>query len=143
MLIWVPCLLVASYNVYRAATPHRPAQASADLPVPPDAPLGKLGRYVIDSTEMFGLFVALENRRVFVDIREDEQLEARKARAAELLENVNSLEASLAKFRTSNPEYMDRTLGYICIHAKDTRRCEVFWDPQGHTLLRGVEFANE
>jgi hypothetical protein len=141
--IWMPFAVAGVYNTYRAFAPVRNVKSQSRVEMPLDAPLGELNRYVIDGDESFGLFLTLENERVFVDIREDQQLAARKARALELFRNANLLEMSLAQFRKANLDFSkDRRLTYIGVHAPDTQQCEVFWDPDGYTLLRGLEFVN-
>ena len=135
--------VAAAYNTYRAFAPARNATSPSPVEMPVDAPLGELNWYVVDGDESLGLFLEIGNERVFVDLREDEQIEARKARALDLFQNATALGASLAQFRQANPEFLSRRLTYIGVHAADTQQCELFWAPDGHTLLRGLEFVNE
>jgi hypothetical protein len=104
---------------------------------------GILDSYVVDSTKSFGLFIQLNGHTVFVDLREDKHLELRKARALQIFENQQRLGKSLIAFIEGNPEYRDRHVAYIGLHAKNMEQGEVFWDPEGYTLLRGFEFQPE
>jgi hypothetical protein len=106
-------------------------------------PLGILDRYVVDSTESLGLYIQLNEHRVFVDLREDKLIELRKARALQLYENQQILGKSLNAFIAANPDFRDRQVAYIGLHSKNMEQGEVFWDPTGYTLLKGFEFHPE
>ena|SRR5215467_8466095 len=139
-ILWAPLLFVAGHQGYRALK-GPPATSPAPPPrFPEGAPIGKLGRFTIDGDESFGLFLELAKVPVFVDLREDEQIESRKTRALYLFDNVSALEASLAKFRAKNTKFARRQLTYIGLHSSDLQVGEVFWEPNGHTALRGLEF---
>lgn len=141
-LLWMPLLVAAGYHAFRAVVPVSAAVAPVGPTFPEDSPVGELGRFVVDGDNSFGLFVKLGGDLVFVDIREDENLEERKARARTLATNVTALEKSLAAFRTRNTEFADRRIVYIGLHSRDNEQGEVFWEPIGYTLLKGVEFVD-
>ena len=109
----------------------------------PAAPLGIIDRYVVDSTKSFGLYIQLNQHTVFVDLREDKLIELRKARALQLFKNQQLLGKSINAFIEANPDFRGRQVAYIGLHANDVERGEVFWDPNGYTLLRGFEFQPE
>ena len=111
-----------------------------DFPRDHPAELGVLGEYIVDSTKCFGLFIQLGSCNAFVDIKEDKLLEQRKAKALELHENQQLLSEKLIAFLASNPEFSSRRIAYICLHSKNLEQGEVFWDPNGYTLLKGFEF---
>lgn len=105
--------------------------------------LGVLGNYVVDDTESFGRFINLDEHVAFVDLREDKYLELRKAKAIQLFENRQQLARSLSMLVVANPTFRDRRVAYIGLHSKDLEQGEVFWDPSGYTLLKGLSFELE
>lgn len=106
-------------------------------------PPGKLGNYVVDSTESYGMFLVLRDSPVFVDLREDELLQEREKYANYLFEKTESLEENLGRFLEVNPEYFGRQLTYIGLHTEEVTSGEVFWEPEGHSKIRGLEFSLE
>jgi len=140
-LLWVPLLFLTGLQVYRALKGRSSGAPVAVPRFPENAPVGKLGRFTIDGDESFGLFLELAKAPVFVDLREDEQIENRKTRALYLADNVRALESSLAAFRAKNTEFLQRQPTYIGLHSSDPETAEVFWEPDGHTALRGLEFV--
>ena len=101
---------------------------------------GVLGRYEIDSTESYGLFLSIGEKPVFVDIREDNLIEERRAFAQFLAANTNQLKASLDEFIQAHPEFASRHIAFIGLHAKILDQGEVSWFPEGYTTLKGLEF---
>jgi len=101
---------------------------------------GVLGHYVVDSTQVFGLFITLGVYKAFVDIKEDKFVEQRKIKALQLYENQRLLSESLTTFLQSHPDFRGRRIEYIGLHSKDLEQGEVFWDPSGYTLLKGFAF---
>lgn len=106
-------------------------------------PLGVLGAYIVDSTELYGLFVSLFNNVVFIAIRQDAFVERREEQALYLFSNHKLLELSLTRFYAENPAYSARQVSYIGLHAKNMEQGEVFWDPSGYTILRDLRFLND
>ena len=108
------------------------------------APLGVLGVYEDEiDDECYGLYVELGGRRVLIDIREDKLKDQREARALYLASHTAPLEASLAAFLARHPDYDARQLASIGLHSRDIEQGEVFWEPTGYTLLKGLEFVLE
>ena len=109
--------------------------------------LGVLGVYAPDpadpADECYGLYLLINGQSVFVDIREDKYLEQRKLRALHLFAHTNELEASLKHFLRVNPAFASRSVGYIGLHSNNLEQGEVFWEPTGYTVLRGLVFALE
>jgi hypothetical protein len=81
-------------------------------------------------------------KAVFIDVREDRYLEERKKRALLLHESRSVLEDGLKRFLASNPEFQSRQLKTIGLHSDELERAEVFWDPDGYSLLRGFQFVS-
>jgi len=108
-----------------------------------DGNVGVLGEYEIDSTLSYGLFLVLRGQPVFVDIKKDKLLEERKKQALHLVEKSEVLDGELLLFVTEHPEFLTRRVVYIGLHSKEAGRAEVFWEPDGYTLLRGTTFTLE
>src|SRR5689334_5708660 len=73
--IWFLFLVLAIYYGYKAAKKER-VFVSAVAPISPA--YGQLGRYAVDGDprdQSYGLYIELNGKPVFVDIREDRQLE--------------------------------------------------------------------
>jgi hypothetical protein len=104
---------------------------------------GELGTFEVDGDDCFGLYLRLCGWDVFVDIREDEQLEARKIRARALFENTSLLERNLEEFINCNARFKNSVINSIGLHAPNIDQCEVFWDPEGYTLIKGFSFIAE
>jgi hypothetical protein len=145
--IWILFTFITAYHVYRAFRPR----ALQTVSVRPERNVdeskivfGVLGNYAPDendrSDQSFGLYIKLGRHNVFVDIREDESLETRKARALYLANHSKELERSLEEFISNHPIYETRSVSYIGLHSKNLEQGEVFWDPEGYTLLRGLIF---
>lgn len=107
----------------------------------PDHEIGVLGHYEIDSTQFYGLFMSLVGRPVFVDIREDKLIDERRKFARFLANNTENLETSLSKFIQEHPDFSSRQITSIGLYAKTLDQGEVFWIPEGYTLLKGLEFS--
>jgi hypothetical protein len=104
---------------------------------------GVLGNYCADGIgeeAIYGLYIKLNGRLVFVDISEDEFIEERKAIALGFFKNIHFLQDSLNEFMESNPDFRGRYIGCIGLHAKDLSQGEVFWEPDGYTSLKGMKF---
>jgi hypothetical protein len=140
--IWFPFALVAAYQLYRAFNPSRLVAGERPVVFPEGAVLGELGRYTVDGDDSLGLFLMLRGSKVFVDLREDEHIEARKSHAQFLFKNSEALGSNLDAFRTRNPDFTARPITYIGLHALDVEQGEVFWNPNGYTILRGLEFVD-
>ena len=104
-------------------------------------PYGQLGTYDVEGDKLYGMFIELKGRPVFVDIREDGLLEKRKQRAAFLHGNTLELERSLEDFQRQHPNFQTRVVGIIGLHSKEVEQGEVFWDPEGTCLLQGLRFV--
>lgn len=79
---------------------------------------------------------------VFIGVKEDKFMEERKSYALYLWENRHALEESLTQFVVNNPKFRNRTVGIIGLHSKSLDQGEVFWDPDGYTLLKGLVFVS-
>jgi len=140
--IWFLFLVLAIYYGYGGLKREGPVVRA----VSPDSPVtfGQFGSYAVDGDDndlSYGMYIQIGGRAIFIDIREDRLLEGRKRQALLLHENRNILEKSLKTFIESNPEFQGRDLKSIGLHAEDLERGEVFWEPDGYSLLRGLQFG--
>jgi len=144
-LLWMPLLFLAVF--YTAVDLLKiDKRTSPEVDIMEDFKSyepGVLGHYDVDSDDSFGLFLSLNNRLVFVDIREDEFLSERKAFASFIFQNKSVLETNLSSFIERHPEFSDRKLMYIGLHSKDLEQGEVFWEPDGYTILKKLTFFSE
>lgn len=141
--IWVLFLPLAVYNLYRIFRPLKPPVAR---PVPPNSvAYGVLGEYDIEDDgelDSYGLYIRLRGGPVFVDIKEDRYVETRKQKALALYESSAIVEQNLERFISENPAFQSRIPMTIGLHSKDLDRAEVFWDPDGYTLMNGFDFVS-
>jgi hypothetical protein len=144
-LLWAPLLLLGLFffavDVLRIDKNRRSA---LDMEAQrAGQQFGVLGKHVVDGTESYGLFLQLLGSTLFIDIREDELLDERKRQAIFLFQNRPALEESLERFLETNEDYRVRRPTYIGLHAPTIDKCEVFWEPDGHSVLKGLEFHRE
>jgi hypothetical protein len=106
---------------------------------------GVLGTYVStpEDDECYGLYLRINQQPVFVDLREDTFLEERKFKAQQLFSHSEQLERSLEILLLDNPEFRSRKIACLGLHSKNTDQAEVFWEPTGYTLLKGLSFVLE
>ncbi len=105
---------------------------------------GILGSYAVDGDAedlSYGLYIKLGDQDVFVDIREDKLLEQRKLRASALFRATSKLEENLRIYIERNNKFEMKRVASIGVHSDDIEQNEVFWDPNGHSLLVGFEFV--
>lgn len=98
-----------------------------------------LGNYQVDGDDSYGLFMEVDGNIVFLDIREDKHLDKRKKQALWLFENSKTLDESYREYLSRNPEYKDKWLSYIGLHSDILERGEVFWEPAGYSVLKGLD----
>lgn len=144
-LLWAPFLLLAVFFFAVDVLGISKARHKAlDIEVERSGQgFGELGHYLVDSTESLGLFFKLSGWTVFIDLREDDLVEKRKQRALFLYQNRVALEESLSDFIARNIDYRERRPTYIGIHGQSLERCDVFWEPDGHTTLNGLQFERD
>lgn len=128
-------LFVDVFNADRARV-----ESSADQPGVPDAQTGVIGRYRHDGEEVFGAFVILNGWRVLIDIKDDKLVEDRIAHARLLISELRNLEAGLRDFFQRNPEFSGKRVACIGLHSKRLTQAEVFWEPEGYSVLEGEDF---
>jgi hypothetical protein len=132
--------VLAVFNALQAfSSTHEPTPALYS------GPLGVIGHYDVDGDgeESLGLYIRLFGKPVFVDVREDSLVQERIRHASNLFVNSAVLERSLESFLQSNPVFRKRSVDSIGLHAKDLEQAEVFWEPEGYTLLKGLEFQQD
>lgn len=137
--VWFLFLALAIYYGYKAVKKEH-VFVSGVAPASP--PYGQFGRYAVDGDQCYGMYIKLSGKPVFIDIREDSQLEERKRRALTLYENAVALDESLKQFVLANSEFRPRQLTTIGLHSEDLEQGEVFWEPDGYTLLKGFKFVS-
>ena len=142
-IFWLPLALLAifyfSIDVFRV---DKNRSMHSTIPENIDSlNIGILGHYVIDSTELYGLFIRLEGKAIFIDIREDNLTKERESYAVFLFINSAVLENNLSNFLTANHEYMSRQISFIGLHSQEREVGEVFWEPTGYTKLRNLKFT--
>lgn len=103
---------------------------------------GEVGHYPVDGETCYGTYIRISDNWVFVDIKQDGRMEQRIVYAKRLAASGGKLGAALEKFYARNADYVDRAIGSIGLHSAEDERGEVFWDPDGYTLLRGVVFED-
>ena len=140
-LLWAPLLLAALFfyavDIFSIDKSKRPTgKPLFENPIT----YGKVGEYVVDSTPSFGLFIELQKQPVFIHIKKDRFVEGRKARAEYLFQHQSELNDNLYRFLSENPDYQSKRLTYIGLHSDNLEQGELFWDPAGYTVLRGLEF---
>ncbi|WP_275760525.1 hypothetical protein [Ralstonia pseudosolanacearum] len=140
-LLWAPFLILSAlfFSIDALGVGRNKDEGRIGLDNP-SGPYGVLGNYVVDATESYGLFIELLNGTVFIDIKKDDLIEQRKQQALYLFKNQKILDRYLVDFIKENPEYKERKILYIGLHSREQGRGEVFWDPNGYTLLRGTNF---
>lgn len=104
--------------------------------------LGTIGHYDVDEDgeKSLGLYIQLLGKSVFVDVKDDSLVQERTKRACFLFANTAALERGLKAFLENNPSFRNRSIDSIGLHAENLEQGEVFWEPSGYTLLRGLEF---
>jgi hypothetical protein len=140
-LLWAPLLLLALffYAVDIFSIDKRKSAPGAQVFEKPIA-YGRVGEYVVDSTPSFGLFIELQKEPVFIAIKRDRFVEERKARAEYLFQHQSELNDNLSGFLNENPSYRSKRLTYIGLHSNSLEQGELFWSPDGYTILRGLNF---
>jgi hypothetical protein len=139
--IWLLFIILAIYYATKAARKHAPPQVR---PLGASVNYAVFGAYAVDgdpSDLSYGMYIQLDGRPVFLDIREDQYLEQRKIRAIALNQNKDRLEESLHRFVAANPGFQNSLIASIGLHADDLEQGEVFWNPDGYTLLKGYDFV--
>ncbi|QWT21168.1 hypothetical protein KPL74_03930 [Bacillus sp. NP157] len=148
--VWKPLWILfggmAAYFVFRAFRPS-PAQGRrvVEAGEPAVVAFGRLGMYAVDGDreQALGMYIRLGGRAVFIDIAQDGLLDGRIAYAHRLYAATDVLEAGLGAFVQANREFAGRRVGTIGLHSrKDAEQGEVFWDPDGYTLLKGTTFVS-
>lgn len=104
---------------------------------------GIIGRYHWDETDWYGLFITLNNKKIFIDIKEDEFIDDRLEYAKLLLANKSTLEKSLLKFYSHNLKFKNKNIDGIGLYSKKMKQGEVSWDFEGYTLLKEYDFLND
>ncbi|WP_155520946.1 hypothetical protein [Ralstonia solanacearum] len=140
-LLWAPFLILSAlfFSIDVLGFGRNKGEGRIGLEKP-SGTYGVLGDYVVDATESYGLFIELLSDAVFVDVKQDDLIEQRKQQALFLFKSQKILEGELCNFIKENPEYKTRKILYIGLHSREQGRGEVFWDPNGYTLLRGTNF---
>jgi hypothetical protein len=141
--VWFLFLIFSIYfgsKVFMSKAGSQVSTSSESL----DIPFGVLGSYPVDGDAedlSYGMYIKLAGRPVFIDLREDELLDLRKNAATALSNNVNQLETNLQRFVSGHPEFSNRHIASIGLHSSDISRMEVFWEPEGYTIIQDLNFV--
>ncbi|MET0550443.1 MAG: hypothetical protein ABW002_14365 [Xanthomonas sp.] len=103
---------------------------------------GRLGEFDVDDELCYGMYICLNSNPIFIDIRKDGFLRQRESYAQYLHKNSNNLERNLSDFIAMNPEFSSKSINSLGLHSLEMpeKQAEVFWDPEGYSQLRGLEF---
>lgn len=103
---------------------------------------GRLGDFNVDDELCYGMYISLNSGPIFIDIRKDDFLRQRENYAQHLYKNSYDLEKNLKKFIAMNPEFSSRSINSLGLHSLEMpeKQAEVFWDPEGYSQIRGLEF---
>ena len=142
--IWILFALLAGHQLFTMFRPRKAAGLEQGGE-PSLVEFGVLGRHQIDGPgeeASFGMFIDIAGAAVFLDIREDDLLDDRISQARLLEVSADDLALSLSAFLQRNTEYRGRRVASIGLHARDVERGEVFWKPDGYSLLKGKIFQD-
>lgn len=134
--VWFLFLLFTIYYFYKLI--KRDSVAKPMKNIDATQSYGVLDSYAVDGDENdknFGLYVELLKQPIFVDIKKDQHLDKRKKIALHLFSNNLILGKNLEIFIENNPTFKGRNINSIGLHSNDMDRAEVFWEPNGYTLL--------
>jgi hypothetical protein len=141
--IWVLPGALAGYFLYRAfskGSSGAPPFRSTNVVV------GELGNYHMDGPDedaLFGMYIDIDGIVVFVDIKRDRLLPDRLEYATYLSKSGLALRTSLDAFLDAHAEFRGRAVGTIGLHSHtDAEQGEVFWIPDGYTVLKGASFVS-
>ena len=107
--------------------------------------IGVMGWYPVDGADedlLYGLYIELGGYAVFVDVKCDDLKDQRMSYAKYLYESRDEAEGSLQEFLKRNVEFSGRNIEIIGLHSRDPRQGEVFWQPEGYTLIKGLNFLD-
>jgi len=145
-ITWVPFILLAVFIFVREffLIKRRVNDSSSASKVHVEAPpVGVLGHYKVDNEIAYGLFMLLEDKNIFIDIREDPLIIQREEVARSLFENSNILEQNLAEFRSRNNLFKTDSIESFGVHSIDLNIVEVFWSSERYTTMKDFKFIDD
>jgi hypothetical protein len=137
--LWVGLLILAAFLAFTDS--QNTVVSIADNQPGEGCPLNHFGDYIIDGDKSYGAFIDLCGSTVFVEVKSDALKAERLVQAKEIVRRKGLIDQSFKKFISEHPEYAERKVAYICSHSKHISQFEVFWEPEGYTLLRDFEFV--
>ncbi|MEM8500313.1 MAG: hypothetical protein AAF542_20025 [Pseudomonadota bacterium] len=140
MIVWFPFAVLCLHNIYKFFTissdTSRMMNSEDSIPSGGnEVQLGVLDEYEVDGDLCYGLYISIEEKSVFVDVKEDHKIDERKEIAMRLFHSQKELELEYRQFVSSHRDFENRTIDSIGLHSKDLSEAEVFWDPDGLTGL--------
>ena len=145
-ITWVPFVLVATFIFIANSRPKKTGNPNrnADTTMKP-VPIGVLGYYDVDDDGdlSYGLFILLDDKNIFIDIREDGLIVRREELARSFLKNCHTLEKNLIEFRSKNILFKNDSIYSFGIHSADLSITEVFWDSGKYTTMRNFQFIDD
>ena len=138
--------LLFGFAIFYAFKLFNPRSNQMKITNEPKINFGVLGDHHVDGeadgTE-FGLYISLNGKATFIDLKIDSFLEQRKKHANFLFVNQRVIEANLNDFMKRNANFSQRVVNSIGLHSKNLTQGEVFWDPDGYTILQELQFVDQ
>jgi hypothetical protein len=144
--IWMMFLIfsISDFVAYR----HQKRKESSGIVAGKDAAYGKLGLYIFDSGEMlYGLYIEINNKPVFIHAAEDRFIDERKRWAAAMFENTKTINKNFQSFVSRNPGLQGVNIYCIEYCSKDLTEGEIVWDYDAEdkilpeVVLWGLDFV--
>ena len=133
--VWLLFLGFSIYYFYKAFAKETKTYSKS---APTEIVYGSLCNFALDGDESdksLGLYIRLNGRPVFVDIKEDEFVVERRLMAMQLYQQQAVIEKRLIGFIEKHTEFRERFVSSMGLHAKKLDQVEVFWEPSGYSLL--------
>jgi hypothetical protein len=89
---------------------------------------GKLGSYIREGDECYGLYIEMGHKPVFVDVTEDEFVDKSEKWAVTLFENTKIINDNFQRFVAENPSFQGKTIYCIGLDSKNPTYGEIIWD---------------
>ena len=135
-IAWMPFVVFSLFIALRDRGSSALTDEKNDIT---NAPIGDIGRYEVDGEISYGLFILIENKKVFVDIKADTLKEKREVLAINILHNCGLIEKNIIKFKTNNPEFKNDYVNSFGLFSSDLNRVEVFWDSGRYSLMKNFQ----
>lgn len=136
-IVWIPFVVFSLFIALKYMKPSAVADKKSAFQM---VPTGAIGSYEIDGEVLYGMFVSIENREVFLDIKIDKLKKKREALAMNIFKNCDLIEKNIMKFRINNAEFKGDYVDSFGLHSDDLGRVEVFWNSGRYSLMKNFQF---